>query len=47
MHPENVTSNLVNGKYFSANMTVVLMSGEEVINIMAKLKADERVKWYL
>ena len=28
-------------------LTVVLMSGEEVINIMAKLKADERVKWYL
>ena len=47
-HPENVTSNLSkNGKYCSANMTVVLMSGEEVINIMAKLKADERVKWYL
>ena len=48
VHPENVTSNLSkNGKYCSANMTVVLMSGEEVINIMAKLKADERVKWYL
>jgi hypothetical protein len=28
-------------------MTVVLLNGEEVINIMAKLKADERVKWYL
>ena len=48
VHPENVTSNLSkNGKYCSANMTVVLMNGEEVINIMAKLKADERVKWYL
>jgi putative lipoic acid-binding regulatory protein len=48
VHPENVTSNLSkNGKYCSANMTVVLLNGEEVINIMAKLKADERVKWYL
>mgnify|MGYP002630192631 CR=1 FL=1 len=45
---DRVTSNLSkNGKYVSANVTVVLESGEEVIEIMSKLKADGRVKWYL
>ena len=35
------------GKYVSANVTVTLENGEEVVAVYAALKSCEKVKWYL
>jgi len=48
IHPENVTSRPSSkGKYVSANVTVEMRSGDEVLAVYATLKADKRVLWYL
>ena len=35
------------GKYVSANVTVLLENGDEVVAVYAALKSCEKVKWYL
>lgn len=48
VHPENVTQRASSkGKYVSANVTIEMQSGDEVIAVYTALKANKRVLWYL
>jgi putative lipoic acid-binding regulatory protein len=48
IHPENVTARPSSkGKYVSANVTLEMESGDDVLAVYGVLKADKRVLWYL
>jgi len=45
---ENVTTRPSSkGKYVSANITVELLNGEEVIAVYAAIKGCDKIKWFL